>query len=908
MIPEELVNFNTFVEEYKKNNPSATPIMDQVTMIAQNALKGPEEDRQRALQDITKLLEILNPKEAENITYLAEQALGRAGRKRTAEEFETPEVETPKPKRPRVGHKDHYSTTFEALLQRPRGGRFTQGVLSVDPSGRGLVFGSKPSWKIWTWTESNPQEIAAVLKNEAMVSGLRRVFVAKSLRNPEEIKDERNLIAEALRYYLQAGEVREQEIETIVQRVVGTTSFQRSSAPLADKAEDLLSPKEALSDIRDIIDSAAKTQDPETARALVQEAFSYILPVSNRPKEIDEQLQKGMDILLERKISLNTAFEIFKNSSPIDRPITTTINQFLPLILKSLAKVETPYVYLQQLMELLASLPLPEEAKKALALMNSFIVEIGKTRNRDVDACFVCVPLLVRMTQTFPDSIPEDFTDTLKECTAMLVEKRPHGELKESIPGLTALNYLIAKFDENIEELYKLRPPTYRTGNEEQDFALFFHHIIQTARYAKTFQKNVLEKALTLLKNRPSMAAYLPTLDDMSRVLEQEKPGNDAIGNKLLPLLDALMPKMRLDLRISPEQAQQQILSVTLDAASSATHPAEMLKNSKIIMQRVKEEGGADLIPVFQTLLSTLSTLPQENAIVQNFINPLLSHLVLGNKPPLDQTFIANQLNDVLYLLAWPESQDMLASQLKGKSILEDSKSIFQIRLKMVDNLLKNAALTMAPAAELRDNFQMLDKELPDPEYTSFKHTLKPFLNSLVNKPDEELKLLHGIIIPLLRQTIPNIAETASHLDCSTLLAELILLAPSLGGRAHPQIDILSKINIINFESNLPELDRLTTERLEMIKAEILQKAEQLIAGGAYVREAAFQNAFMEGLSKICGFVPDQLNMDILQRVKTLFFETEGPMKQEVLPALKEAKLENISPLYRDILEIIRSW
>ncbi len=492
--------------------------------------------------------------------------------------------------------------------------------------------------------------IAEVLTDDTVIAGIRRCFVSRVLSSSNKA-DIVAVIERNVQAVLRAARRPQDDATEVQSHMIGQSPVARSKVTEDVALANLFQTEAAVKDITKIVDIAEAAQDPATAQELIAEVFSYALPDAQATEEIDAQIARGMGILLENRTSVEQIFHLFESGYPAGIDEHEKLQRFIPLFIQSLSLVQYPVEALQAFLTLLSTKA--QGSAQTLELVNAaqdFVGAIAGSGKKHEDICHVALPLLQKMVCTWPCEKGSEgaktikaYADEFRRTQAYLV----HGQ-KQSLPGLTSFATLLSSSQIDVHDIFALRPFSERTGDEAKDFSLFFHHVVEAAKFSGA-PALVLHKALPLLADHVQGTEYQSLVEDLDLFLPILGEDVSITQNAIIPLLKEIVPKTGKKPTVEPEEARKKIAEAVFTFVKSSANFSKLLERClPILEQHIPEEYGA-LMNDVRRLLS-VDKIPEE--VVKRIIVPLLEQVIsIGTAPQIDPSKACSLIADTIFVL-----------------------------------------------------------------------------------------------------------------------------------------------------------------------------------------------------------------------------------------------------------------
>lgn len=594
---------------------------------------------------------------------------------------------------------DSFSTTYNALATpRSLGG----GIKCITINGRSALqyvpfrhmnWGDRYRW-LFGRGDFDPSKMVDVVNDGAMIAGLRRHHFATMASAPEAVIHVQGVIERSVKkiFYRAARPAAESAV-TI--RIVGDRVSPRSMAQDPVALQNFFSTYASIEDMRRIGDKAEAEQSLARAEVFIKELFIYVLPDEQVPREVTAQLERGISILLKKRAGVGEIFELFSSACLPDASVDLVLKRFLALFLGSLSLVELPIQSLKEGLNFLkGKIGSRLEIQKLIEEIGAFVETIeAHTNKNQEDICFVVIPFLFQLFLDFPNVNFEERKQFIVRCRHQYDSLRrsdaPH--VKDSLPGLAAFSDVI-RMDVCIQEIYRLRPNSYRTGDERKDFSLFFHHVLEAARHSDpSIALAVLRKALPFLLEHLWNTAYVPFVQDLLSFVQivHEGDGINVIFNMIIPFLESVVPKKVPKSEFLFPEAQRAVVDGIFSFVLSSQDPVTVLLHCLPILS--KQMGIPENSPFIEDLRNLLGILgPSQKwcGLVRTLLIPLLADVIYNNKEvklgenaARDSTIVSY----VIYLITHGvELEGILSSDLKqtcdtirtivGKTLLQEKR------------------------------------------------------------------------------------------------------------------------------------------------------------------------------------------------------------------------------------------
>jgi hypothetical protein len=495
--------------------------------------------------------------------------------------------------------------------------------------------------------------VAGVLQDDTMMAGIRRRFFSKSAKAPENKHDIKNAIERNVQIVLRKASLQAMAGD-IVLHMVGEPPLARSKST-QQAFQNLFQTNAALKDITRIVDVAAEVADLEEAKKLIEEVFSYALPDERAPSNVDEQIARGISVLLEKRCSVEQIFALFQKGYPTETSEPEMLKRFIPLFLKGLSMVEYPVEPMKSLLDFLCLKAVSSDAlHRYIEQARVFFLAIEQNKKKQEDTCFLAVPLLLSVLGNWPNG---DFEAEIQKIMAnkdqyFRADQRAASGGKESLPGLTGFAALLQS-EMDINQIYSVRPQTYRTGDERKDFSLFFHHVLESAKHSLE-PGRVLNKVLPLLSEHLKEQGNESFVEDLKIFLQVL--ADDSIAKDVISVLESLVPKDRKP-TIMPKEAQRRVIDMLFRFVVASHQPLITLSLCFPIFE--KQLAGAENTALVEDLKGLLKLLMDrqsdgtEIGIISTVLVSLLDRVIpkYGRAAELDAAGARVIVADMIYLL-----------------------------------------------------------------------------------------------------------------------------------------------------------------------------------------------------------------------------------------------------------------
>lgn len=476
--------------------------------------------------------------------------------------------------------------------------------------------------------------IAQVLQDDKVVAGVRRRFFSSVVEAPENKADLQAAIEQNVRAALRGLPQQQQgAVSLLASHMVGEPPAARSRATEAVALQNLFGTEEAVDDITRIVETAEGV-DIEEAKKLIEEVFSYALPDDVAGPTIDAQIERGISVLLDKGVSIEEIFALFEKGYP-ENILTdlqlkeNPLKRFIPLILRSLSFVDFPLPAMKEVLAFLRQKATANTMATAfIDEVQNFAAVLERNKKGNEDACLIVLPLLTSVLSSWPVG---EFTVGAAKIHELgqgyYTVQSTRQEVKESVPGLTTFAKLVST-EPDVRALYDLRPKTFRRENEKLDFPLYFHHLLEAAKYTDA-PAGILEKAIPLLSEYLKGTEYESFVEDLKNLLPFLKDDLKVTREEIIPLLESIVPKKGQHPTVKPEDAKRMLADGIFHYVNNAQQPATALLHCLPILQRqALGDERATLFEDIEGLLKILQGASHESAAVQRFVIPLLDGVI----------------------------------------------------------------------------------------------------------------------------------------------------------------------------------------------------------------------------------------------------------------------------------------
>lgn len=582
---------------------------------------------------------------------------------------------------------DPFSTTYTALTTGQSSWR--GGFKCITINGQPALQYLKTSEMTWGeyWEFLNGQgafdatRISAILRDDKMTAGIRRCFCS-TVGGSEVHRDRvKAAIEQNVHRVLLAAGTREDEAVQIEARIIGDQPAARNRAT-ETVARNLFQTNDALKDLKHIVDMAST--DPSDAKRMIQEVFSYALPDEKATKEVDDQIARGIGILIDNGATVQQVFDLFKEAYGETGTVETIIRRFLPLVLQSMSLVQYPIQSMKELLTFLESkLQSGTEAARFIEEAQRFVQQLESNKKGKEDLCFLAVPLLKRACAAWPVVESANSLDVMRHLQSSYATIQGQSGIgaKESLPGLVCFAGLLLA-GEDVFSLFSVRPQTFRTGDEKKDVQLFFHHIVESAQRSDR-PAAVVKISLPLLSAHLKGSEYESFVEDMRQLLPLLEQETEISKKTILPLLEAIVPKKEQRPSIKPAEAERTVVTSIFAAIQSAQYPIHALEQILPSLQKRIPPEYADLIPQIQDLLIIMKTHSDGALVVTNLLVPLLEGIIdgKGDRPTLGSLQACATIADAVYLAKQGESlSNLLYGTIKEISTKIETAAVDSLR------------------------------------------------------------------------------------------------------------------------------------------------------------------------------------------------------------------------------------
>ncbi len=527
---------------------------------------------------------------------------------------------------------DPYSVTYSALTtgQPSIWGGFKRVTINGVPALEYLTTGQMSWGDYYNFMRGlgdfSASRVAEVLEDDKVMAGIRRRYFSTCVQMPQAVGTEKRAIEINVHAVL-ARAAKPQQAARISAHMVGAPPSTRTRAVQAVAKQNLFQTQAALQDITDIVDAAVEQPTLKKSEELVEEVFSYALPDEEATPDVDEQIQRGMSVLLTKGATAERIYELFQKGYGSGIPEDAKLKRFIPLFLRSLSLVDYPLVPMRDCLTLLRSKSGSIPARISLIeRVQQFISVIEGNKKRDEDVCFLVLKPLLDIFGNWP-AVDFGLGDWIESQTRLYSGVGMASPQKDSLPGLATFATVVAS-GLPISDVFSVRPNTFRTGNEQRDFHLFFHHILASAKQSDK-PALVLARALPFLESFLSRTEYGPVVDDLKALLPIVMERADLVQKYLIPLLEAIVPKKVLAPAISPSYAQESVLNVFLDVVGHSAEPAAtLLAGLSIFKKQIPLPAYQAVMDDISGLLELLKQRPGDARFVQEILLPLLNKMI----------------------------------------------------------------------------------------------------------------------------------------------------------------------------------------------------------------------------------------------------------------------------------------
>lgn len=557
---------------------------------------------------------------------------------------------------------DPFRATFEALLE---GGQFRAGAYKcITINGQhALKFiekGQVPLMEYWDylWGRGDyaADKILKVIRDDTVMAGIRREFFYNGITNPEEIDSMRDYIEQGIYDIMKSIPKAEGEVKKITSHIVGESPVNRTTVTKKTDAafHNLFETDDALQSIKRFVDEAEITEYVQEGQKWISEVFSYALPEKEAKPEIDNEISRGMKALLEKEIPLPIIWAMFESAYPKETSSVDKIKRFVLLILPCLSMSSYPIPALKDLLQI-AEKQLPGAGPDFVKNAQEFLSLISQAKKKNEDACLLLLPLLMKAFSQLPEVDFNGQSDLITTFSTRYKENltlSQHTEKKASLPGLRGFGDLLAR-GESVDNIFTLRPSTFRKGEEEEQAARFFHHVAEAAKESMT-PSAVLKSAIPLLQ-RCVTAEYSPMIEDLVCAL-QTLNDSPVVKNDLVPFLESVVPKegQKPEPGLTGEVARRQLTSMLLQATVHSPTPSKVLLGLFPLFKEQMKNYSPDYEVIIEEIGTLLPFITQEEdqVLVQRVLVPLIEKLIPqpGRAPEIDLTSARSLMADVIYL------------------------------------------------------------------------------------------------------------------------------------------------------------------------------------------------------------------------------------------------------------------
>ena len=496
--------------------------------------------------------------------------------------------------------------------------------------------------------------IAEVLRDDKVIAGIRRRFFSKVAKTPENKAGLKSAIERNVKIVLKKAVLRDIAVD-IASHMVGDPPPARSKAT-GQVVLNLFQTDTALKDLTRIVDTASMEEAAlEESEKLVEEVFSYVLPDEKATPEIDEQIARGMAILLGKGATVEQIFTLFQHGYPSATLESEMLNRFIPLFLHSLSMVDYPIEPMKSVLAFLKNKAADyQKAKEYIEAAQTYVAAIEKNKKGQEDVCLLAVSSLVPVLKNWPNGSFVAGLQSLKASadrySAVSQNVGPQG--KQSLPGLANFAVLLGSPGVDILQIYSDRPKTYRTGDEKKDFSLFLHHVLEAANQSNA-PADILEKVFPLLSKHMRGPENEAFLHDLQKVLSLLGADINTAREHIIPMLSSLFPKHGQRPTITPGEARKVLASAMVRFAATSLKPAEaLLALLPILEEQMTGPQNKVVLEDVKTLLTLLKDHPSLAGAVTYLIAPLLDRSIpkKGGAPELDLAQASAIVADALYV------------------------------------------------------------------------------------------------------------------------------------------------------------------------------------------------------------------------------------------------------------------